>query len=46
MKKLNIYLIGDDWFVYDIHDDNHEYIFDTFEEVSVWFKEIYEKESK
>ena len=45
MKKLTIYHIDDQWFVYhpsegvDVID--HEYIFDTFEEVCIWVENRY-----
>ena len=29
------------WYVYDKTDDNHEYIFDYFSDVSLWVKEYY-----
>ena len=47
-KKLSIYHIGDHWFVYlhiegvprgdwkHEYDKDHEFIFDTFDEVSRW----------
>jgi len=32
------------WYVYDKTDDNHEYIFDYFRDVSLWVKEFYKGE--
>jgi hypothetical protein len=29
------------WYVYDKTDNNHEYIFDYFSDVSRWVKEFY-----
>ena len=42
--NLEIHHDKDDlmWYVYDKTDDNHEYIFDYFSDVSCWVKEFYE----
>lgn len=44
--NLEIYHDKDDqmWYVYDKIDDNHEYIFDCFRDVSLWVKEFYKGE--
>jgi hypothetical protein len=41
--NLEIYHDKDDqmWYVYDKTDNNHEYIFDYFSDVSCWVKEFY-----
>jgi hypothetical protein len=41
--NLEIYHNKDDemWYVYDKTNDNHEYIFDYFSDVSRWVKEFY-----
>ena len=41
-KKLQIFHMNGEWFVYDIDDDHHEYIFDTFDDVIRWVKNVYE----